>query len=93
MKHIKRFVHFSSIFCTESDLFQARQQFYGPPMRKIDEERDRTHAFGNPYKLKGMGAGIDEVLIIEKLYNSFSKYFRKDVLEKDNKCKLMNYVF
>lgn len=32
-------------------------------MRKIDEEKDRTHAFGNPYKLKGLGAGIDEVSI------------------------------
>ncbi|KAF1758714.1 hypothetical protein GCK72_015174 [Caenorhabditis remanei] len=47
----------------EYEAYQAaRQQFYGPPMRKIDEERDRTHAFGNPYKLKGMGAGIDEVM-------------------------------
>lgn len=40
----------------------ARVRHYGPPMRKIDEEKDRTHAFGNPYKLKGLGAGIDEVM-------------------------------
>ncbi|PIC36512.1 hypothetical protein B9Z55_015473 [Caenorhabditis nigoni] len=40
----------------------ARLKFYGQPMRKIDEEKDRTHAFGNPYKLKGLGAGIDEVM-------------------------------
>lgn len=41
---------------------QARLKHYGPPMRKINEEVDRTHAFGNPYKMKGMGAGIDEVM-------------------------------
>ncbi|EGT53785.1 CBN-DIC-1 protein [Caenorhabditis brenneri] len=40
----------------------ARIRHYGQPMRKIDEEKDRTHAFGNPYKLKGLGAGIDEVM-------------------------------
>ncbi|CCD67654.1 VWFA domain-containing protein [Caenorhabditis elegans] len=40
----------------------ARVKYYGQPMRKIDEEKDRTHAFGNPYKLKGLGAGIDEVM-------------------------------
>lgn len=41
---------------------RSREKHYGSPMRKIDEEKDRTHAFGNPYKLKGMGAGIDEVM-------------------------------
>uniref|UniRef100_A0A8R1DW43 Integrator complex subunit 6-like beta-barrel domain-containing protein n=1 Tax=Caenorhabditis japonica TaxID=281687 RepID=A0A8R1DW43_CAEJA len=39
----------------------ARSKFYGAPFKRIEEEKERTHAFGNPYKLKGMG-GIDEVM-------------------------------
>lgn len=44
----------------------ARIRHYGQPMRKIDEDKDRTHAFGNPYKLKGLGAGgIDELQVMD----------------------------
>uniref|UniRef100_A0A1I7TVI4 TAFII55_N domain-containing protein n=1 Tax=Caenorhabditis tropicalis TaxID=1561998 RepID=A0A1I7TVI4_9PELO len=40
----------------------ARIRHYGQPLRKIEEEKDRSQAFGNPYKLKYGGAGIDEVM-------------------------------
>ncbi|CAI2350538.1 unnamed protein product [Caenorhabditis sp. 36 PRJEB53466] len=40
----------------------ARVRHYGQPFKKIEEEKERSHAFGNPYKLKGLGAGIDEVM-------------------------------
>lgn len=46
----------------EYEAYQAaRTRYYGPPFKKIEEEKEKTHAFGNPYKLKGLGAGIDEV--------------------------------
>lgn len=42
---------------------QARGRFYGATMRKLwEEDKDKTHAFGNPYKLKMGGAGVDEVM-------------------------------
>ncbi|CAI5448495.1 unnamed protein product [Caenorhabditis angaria] len=40
----------------------ARVKYYGQPMKKIEEEKERTHAFGNPYKLKSFGTGIDEIV-------------------------------
>ncbi|CAB3409207.1 unnamed protein product [Caenorhabditis bovis] len=39
---------------------QARIRVYGAPFRKIEEEKERTHAFGNPYKLRSLGT-VDEV--------------------------------